>query len=89
MEQKQFVKGVIDFQRSAFEKGFDAIVTLQDQAEKMATAFLGQATWIPEEGKGAMAEWSKIYKKGRDDFKKAVSDGYTKAESFLTSSINI
>jgi len=88
MNQKQFVKGVIDFQRSAFENGFDTIVTLQDQAEKMASAFLSQAAWIPEEGKGAIAEWSKVYKKGRDDFKKAVSEGYTKAESFLTFSIN-
>jgi hypothetical protein len=89
MDQKHLIKQFVDIQKNAFDNGFNAIVALQDQAENMMNSFLEQATWIPEEGKGAIFEWSKMYKKGRDDFKKAVNDGYKKAESFLNASIRV
>lgn len=89
MDQKQFVKQVIDIQKNAFDHGFNTIVALQDQAENMMNSFLEQATWIPEEGKDAIIEMSKMYRKGRDDFKKAVNDGYKRAESFLNAAIRV
>jgi len=84
MDQKQIVKQMVDIQRISFSNGFDAIVRMQDQAEKMANSMMAQATWMPAESRGAVNEWVKIYKKGRDDFKKAVEDGYKSMEDFLT-----
>jgi len=83
MDQKQIVKQMMDVQRVSFDNGYNTITSLQDQGEKMLNAFLDQATWIPAEGKGMVNEWVNVCKKGRDDFKKAVDDGYKKAEEIF------
>ena len=89
MESKQIVKGMIGLHRSTFENGFNMFVALQDQAENMMNDLLERAAWVPKESKDAITEWSRICRKGRDDVKKAVNDGYKKAESFLTSGVKI
>ena len=83
MDQKQIFKQVIDFNKATFENTYNAVVLLQDQAERMTTTVLEQATWMPEEGKKAVNEWVKAYKKGRDDLKKSVDHGFEQAESFV------
>ena len=83
MDPKQISKQMFDFNKMAFERSFSAMVVMQDQAEKMFTMWLEQNKWFPEEGKKAMEEWVKTYKKGRDDFKSKVEDGYGKMEEYL------
>lgn len=87
METKQIVKGMIGLHRSAFESGFGMIAELQDQAGIMMNDLLDRAPWVPQESKDAIIEWSRICRKGRDDVRKAVNDGYKKAETFFTSGV--
>ena len=85
MEPVSFTKQMIDFQKTTFDNSFNAMVLLQDQSEKLARTILEQATWLPEEGRKAIDEWIKTYKKGREDFKKRVEESYMKVENFFES----
>jgi len=83
MEQKQVVKQIIDFNKTTFESTFNAITLLQNQAEGMVNMFLQQATWIPEDGKKVLNEWVGAFKKGRDDFKRAIDENSKRVEDFF------
>jgi polyhydroxyalkanoate synthesis regulator phasin len=83
MDQKQVFKQMSDFNKTAFDNSFNAIVMLQDQAVSLSNTLLTQATWLPEEGKKAIDEWVKTYKTGRETFKKSVDESYNKIEDFF------
>jgi len=84
MEKGTMAKQMLAFQKTLFNNAFNAMITVQDQTEKMAGAFLGQVPWVPEEGKKTIANSAESYKKLRDDFKKAVDDGFVKLEGMFT-----
>ena len=70
--------------KATFDNSFNAMETLRKQNEKVANSFLDQAVWLPEGGKKAINEWMQAYKKGCDDFKKAVDQNYKKVEELFT-----
>ncbi|MGB8719743.1 MAG: hypothetical protein WCD46_10580 [Desulfobacterales bacterium] len=84
MDQKQILKQMIDFNKATFDNTFNAMVMLQEQAERAANTLMEQANWLPEDGKKAINEWVKAYKKGREDFKKVVDENFQKVESFFS-----
>jgi hypothetical protein len=84
MDQKQFVKQMVDFHKTSFDNSFNAMVMLQEQTEKMVSTVLEQATWLPEDGKNVLSQWIGAYKKGRDDFKKAVDENFKKVEDYFS-----
>jgi len=86
MDQNQIFKQMIDFNKATFDNSFKAMVMVQEQTEKMVSTILDQATWLPEEGKKAIKEWTNACKKGSEDFKKAVDDNFKKVEDFFASS---
>jgi len=86
MDQKTMVKQVFDFQKNTFDNFFKSLSTVQDQAEKSMSFMLDRSPWLPEESKNVILEWGRIYKKGRDDFKRAMDDGYEKMESYFVTS---
>mgnify|MGYP001765735383 CR=1 FL=1 len=83
MEPKQFAKQMIQFNKAAFDNTFNAMTVLQEQTEKMVNRFIEQNPWMPAEGKKAVYDWVRAYKRGRDDFKVAVDDNYRKVEEFF------
>jgi hypothetical protein len=83
METGKIAKQMIDFQKTAFDNTFSAMVALQDQTEKMVNITIEQSAWLPEDGKKAINEWTEACKKGRDDFKKLVDENFSKAEGFF------
>lgn len=85
-EYSQMFKQMITFNKAAFDNSFNALVTLQEQTEKMVNAFLDQATWLPEEGKKVTLDWIQAYKKGGEDFKKTVDENFKRVEDFIASS---
>ena len=85
MEQKEVLKQMIAFNKTAFDNSFNAMVMVQEQTETMVNTFLVQSTWLPDEGKKAIGEWVKAYKKGREDFKKLVDQSYKRVEDFFAS----
>lgn len=84
MDQKETFRQMVNFNKKAFENTFSAMVMFQDQSEIMFTGMLEQATWMPGEGRKALEEWVKTYKKNREDFRKAVDDGFRKLEEFTS-----
>ncbi len=80
MDNKEIVKQMVDLHKTSFGNIFSTMVTLQDQAEKIMKTFVDHIPGITDEGKKIMDELSSVYKKNRDDFKKAVDEGYEKVE---------
>ena len=83
MEQFNVIKQMVQFNKNAFDHGYNAMDMLQKQNEKMTNSFLDQATWLPEEGKKAVNEWMQLYKKGCNDFKKTADQNYKDVEKLF------
>lgn len=83
MDQKQIAKQMMDFNKAAFDNTFNAMSVLQDQTEKLVLRFLEKAPWFPEDGKKAVTEWVKVYKKGRDEFKASADQNYQKVADYF------
>jgi hypothetical protein len=83
MEPIKMAKQMIDFNKATFDNTFDAMVLLQEQTEKMVNTFMAQATFIPEEGRKMLGEWVQAFKKGREEYKKAVDDSFRKVEAYF------
>jgi len=88
LEPTQVVKQVVDFQKKAMDSTFDALTHLQDQAEQFVTKTMSGNVAIPAEGQKVIEECFKNIKKGREDFRTAVTDGFDKVESFFASAAN-
>lgn len=86
MEPKTIAKQMIDFQKSAFDNTFNAMVMFQEQTERMVNTLLDQATWLPEEGRKVINEWAGAYKKGCVDFKNAVDENFIKVADVFSDS---
>jgi hypothetical protein len=85
MEPNAMLKQMLDFNKSAFDNSFSAMLTIQEQNAKMVNTFLEQAAWIPEEGKKLIRNWVDAYKKGYEDFKKTADENYKKVDEFFAS----
>ena len=83
MDSAKIAKQMIDFQKATFDNTFSAMVMLHEQTERVANTLIDQATWMPTEGKKAINDWIKAYKKGREDFKKIVDENFEKVEDFF------
>ena len=81
MDQMRMTKQVFDLQKATFDSMLGSMLMFWDQTEKVLNNFMDQAVWVPEEGKKAFSEWVRTNKKGCEDFKTAVSDGFEKMES--------
>jgi hypothetical protein len=84
MDQKDVFRQMMKFNKQTFENTFNALVVFQDQSEALFNGMLDRATWMPEEGRKAVGDWVKAYKKNREDFRKSVNDGFGKLEDFMT-----
>ncbi len=83
--EKAMVKGIVDFQKAMFDNAFSAATIFQDQAER-ATKMLMDSSPVPfpEEGRKIMDEWVEAFKRGRDEFRRAVNESYAKMEESLS-----
>jgi len=87
MDSRWIAKQMIDFQKTTFDNMYTSMVMIQDHAEKLAATLLSQAVWIPAESSGVVNQWTEILKTGRNDFKVAVDDYFSKMEESLTADI--
>lgn len=85
-EPTKFVQQIVDFQKSAFENTFNAMLMVQGQTEKMTEAFLSKNNMIPEESQKMLQEWTLAFKKGQEDFKKTMDENFKKFESLMAES---
>lgn len=84
MNPSQFAKQMIDFQKTTFDNMYNSMVMLQDHTEKLASTLCEQANWIPEESNRLVTQWIEIFKKGRNDYKLAMDDIFTKLDDLFT-----
>ena len=84
MEQFNAIKQMVQFNKNAFDQGYNAMEMLWKQNEKMTNSILDQATWLPEEGKKAVNEWMQLYKKGCNDLKRTADQNYKNVEKLFT-----
>jgi polyhydroxyalkanoate synthesis regulator phasin len=84
MEQFSAIKQMVQFNKNAFDQGYNAMDMLRKQNEKMTNSFLDQAEWLPEEGKKAVNEWMQFCKKGCDDFKKTADQNFKNVEKLFS-----
>jgi hypothetical protein len=80
---KDMAKQVIQFYKTTFNNSYSTMTMLQDQAEKLLKTFVEQSPGMNDEGKKVLEQWVGVYKKGRDDFKKAMDEGYAKVEDYF------
>jgi polyhydroxyalkanoate synthesis regulator phasin len=83
MDTRQIAKQMIQFNKTAFDNTLDALTALQEQTEKMVAMWMDQAPLMPAEGKKAINDWLKAYKKGHAEFKAAADENYKKVEDFF------
>ena len=83
VDSQKVVKQMVDFNKATFDNTFNALIMLQEQAERMANTMLEQANWMPEEGRKAISDWVGAYKKGRTEFKGMVDESFSKVEEFF------
>ncbi len=76
MEPMKIAGQLVDFQKTAFDNTFDAMMLFQDLTEKMTISFFDYFPWIPDEGKKAINEWVSSYKEGCAAFKNAVDKNF-------------
>jgi hypothetical protein len=83
MEPKQMFKQMLDFNKIALDNTFNTMIMFQEQTETLGSMFMERNPLLHEEGKKAVKDWISTCKKGRDDFRKAVDDGFKKMEAFV------
>ena len=83
MDNKKIVKQMMDFHKTSFENSFSTMAMHQNQTEKLLKTFVDQIPGISDEGKKVIDQWSDVYKKGIDDLKKIIYEGYAKIGEFL------
>lgn len=83
METTQITKQMIKFQKMSFDSWFSAMTLVQDQAVSAMDTMLGQASWLPADGRDAIQNWVGDIKDGRDRFKGYVSEGFVSLEKTL------
>jgi hypothetical protein len=74
MENKIIAKHMIDLHKISFENSFSTMVMLQDHAEKLLKDFIDRVPGMSNEGRKIIDQWNSVYKKRREDFKKAMDE---------------
>lgn len=83
MDQKQIVRQMLEFNRTAFDNSFKVLVFFQNQIEQHFLRFLEKANWMPEEGKKIINEWTNAYKKNYENFKTYTDENYKKVADYF------
>lgn len=83
METVQLAKQTLGFQKTMFDNSFNAMILVQDQSEKMLNSYLEKLPWVTGDNRKTLQSSIDMAKKARDDFKKAVEDGFSKFEEML------
>ena len=85
MDHRALFKQMINLNKAVFDNSFKAMELLQHQTEKMNGQLLEKAGWFPEEGKKAVNEWTQAFRKGREEYKKAIDQSFVNLQKFFRS----
>lgn len=80
MDQVEMTKRLVSLQKTTFDNMLSNMLLYWDQTERLSDTFLGQAAWIPEEGKRALMTMVRNNKRAVEQFKQAVDEGYNRMD---------
>ena len=83
MDQLQALKQMIQMNRMAFNNSFNMLMSGFEQNKLMFDTYLAQTANLPTEGRKAIEDWMKSYKKGCDDFKRMIDASYDAVDEQL------
>lgn len=83
MEYNQIAKQAIDFQKSIFMSGYNAMAMVQDQAVSAMDTMMNQNSLVPEDGRQAIQTWVNACQEERNRFKSYVADSFSGLEKNL------
>jgi hypothetical protein len=83
MDMTQMSKQVFEFQKTAFNNAYNTMTMVQDQAETFSTGLIAQNPALPQPAKDAVDGWVKMCKKARDEYKKAIDEGFKNIEGYF------
>ncbi|MCX5833054.1 MAG: hypothetical protein NTV99_00800 [Deltaproteobacteria bacterium] len=83
MEHTKIAKQTMDFYKTTFDNTYGTLMALQAQTQQLISTQMEQTAGLPAEGKQLVNEWMKSYRRGCEDFKKVVDDGFVKFESYF------
>ena len=83
MEYNQIAKQAIDFQKSIFMSGYNAMTMVQDQAAAAVDTMMNQTSLVPEEGRQAIKTWVNACQDERKRFESYVEDSFSGLEKNL------
>ncbi len=75
----------LDFQKRAFDTGFDMVTSMQERREEAITKWAEGSERLPEEAKGLVHEWVRLFQDGRSSYRSAVDASFGLANSYLDS----
>jgi hypothetical protein len=80
MEASKITKQMIGFQKAMFENTYTVMTVIQDYSGNMMHGYLKQFPWITEETRKPLADSIEFLKTARNDYKKAVEQGFERWE---------
>ncbi len=83
MEAK-WMQPIVDANKIAFQTWFHSVSAMQDQTEKMVNTLWSQSPVVPESSRKMFNEWADMLKKGRDNVKQTVDQGFDTWEQLLS-----
>lgn len=79
--QKMMIQ-LVDFQKTAFDNTYEALLKMQEQSEKVVDVLSSGQFKQPTDNQKYIDTWRNAFKKQQADFKLAVDTGFDKFKSF-------
>ncbi len=82
-DPKNMAGDFLNFMKSSFDATFDNVVKIQDLNEKMLKDMLDKGKEMQGDSVKMVNDFIENAKKGRDEYKKVMKDGFKKVEDIL------
>ena len=83
MDQLQTLKQMMQMNKMAFDNGYTMMMSAYEQNKLMLNTFMNQTSGVPPEVNQSIEQWLQSYRKGCEDLKKMVDDGYRMVEKYI------
>jgi polyhydroxyalkanoate synthesis regulator phasin len=83
MQAREMTQQVIELQKHMVDNWDEALALVENQAEASVNWMIDTATWMPEEGRKAVAQWMTIAKEERGRLKAQLDQGLSTVEQIF------
>lgn len=83
MEPLKYIKQVVSYNKTAHENLFGAYTRFTEETEKVALGIIEKIGFPFGGNNEVFHEMSNVLKKGRENYKKAVDEGFAKVEAYM------